>query len=74
MAYVFPIHRRNTHTIYIQTTLHINGQCDVAMATDSHLEYVNYVVKFSEILFENGIFEIHGDSGVQHYINSHKIL
>ena len=73
MAYVFPIHRRNTHTIYIQNILHLNGQCGVAMATYSHFEYANWVVKFLEILLKNGIFEIHGDSGVQHYINSHKI-
>ena len=41
MAYVFPIHHMNTHTIYIQNTLHLNGQCDAAMATDSHFEYAN---------------------------------
>ena len=42
----------------------------VAMVTDIHFEYANWVVKFSEILFKNGK---HGDSGVQHYIYSHKI-
>ena len=31
------------------------------------------VVKFSEILFKNCIFVIHGDSKVQHYTNSLKI-
>ena len=41
MAYVFPIHHMNTHKIYIQNTLHLNGQCYVAMATDSHFEYAN---------------------------------
>ena len=73
MAYVFPIQHTNTHTIYIQNTFNLNGQCDVAMATDNILEYAKQVVKFSEILFKNGIFEIHGDLGVHHYINSHKI-
>ena len=56
MAYVFPIHHRNTHTIYSQNTIHSIGHCDVAMVTDIHFEYANYVVKFSEILFKNGIF------------------
>ena len=73
MAYVFPIHQRNTHTTYKQNKLHLIGQCDVAMVTGSHFEYANWEVKFSVILFKNGVFEIHGDSGVQHYINSHKI-
>ena len=44
------------------------GQCDVAMVTDSHFEYADWVVEFSEILFKNVIYEIHGDSGVQHFI------
>ena len=73
MTYVFPIHHRNTHTTYNPNTLHLIGQCDVAMVTDSHFEYADEVVKFSVILFKNGIFEIHRDSGVQNYINSHKI-
>ena len=73
MGYIFPIHHRNIHTIDNQNTLHLIGQCDVAMVTDGHFEYANKVVKFSEILFGNGIFEIHGDSRVEHYINSHKI-
>ena len=73
MAYVFPIHHRNTHTIYVQNIPHLNGQCGAAMATDSHFEYANEVIKFSEILLKNDIFEIHRDSGVQHYIKSHKI-
>ena len=73
MAYIFPIHHMNTYIIYNQSTLHLIGPCDVAMVTDSHFEYTNQVVKFSEILFKYGIFKIHGDSGVQHYINSHKI-
>ena len=34
----------------------------------------NQVVKFSVILLKNGIFEIHGDSGVQHYINIHCVF
>ena len=72
MGYIFPIHRRNTHTIYNQTTLHLIGQCDVAMLPDGHFEYANYLVKFSAIFFENGIFEINGDSGVQNKINLHK--
>ena len=58
MAYVFPIHHRITHAIYNQNTLLLLGQCDVAMVTDSHFEYANQVVKFSEILFKSGIFEI----------------
>ena len=30
------------HTlIYHQNTLHLIGQCDVAMVTDSHFEYAN---------------------------------
>ena len=41
MAYVFPIHHRNTHTIYNQNTLHLIGICDVAMGTDIHFEYAN---------------------------------
>ena len=73
MAYVFPIHHRNTHTIYNRNTLYLIGRCNVAMVTNRHFEYANYLVKFLEILFKNGVFEIHGDSGVQHYINSHKI-
>ena len=43
------------------------------MVADRHFEYANKVGKFSEMLFKNDIFEIHGDSRVQHYINSHKI-
>ena len=58
MAYVFPIYHRNTHTIYNRNTHQLIGQYDVAMVTDSHLEYANKVVKFSEILFKNDIFEI----------------
>ena len=73
LAYVFAIHHRNTHTTYNQNTLHLIGQCDVAMVTDSHFEYANWVIKSLVILFKNGMFGIHGDSGVQHYINSHKI-
>ena len=73
MAYVFPILHRNRHTIYNQNTLHLIGQCNVAMVTDRHFEYANKVVKVSEILFKNVIFKIHGDSGVQHYTNSYKI-
>ena len=41
MAYIFPIHPRSTHTIYNQNTLHLIGQCDVAMVTDRHFEYAN---------------------------------
>ena len=73
MAYVFPIHHRNTHTTYNQNTLHLIGKCDVAMVTDSHFEYASQVVKFSVILFKNNILVFRGDSGVQYYINSHKI-
>ena len=43
------------------------------MVTDSHFEYANKVVKFSVILFKNGIFDMHGDSGEQHFVISHKI-
>ena len=41
MAYVFSMHHKNTHAIYNQDTLHLIGQCDVAMVTDSHFEYAN---------------------------------
>ena len=41
MAYVFPIHHRNTYTIYNQNTLHLIEKCDVAMVTDSHFQYAN---------------------------------
>ena len=61
------------HTIYNRNTLNLISQCNIAMVTDCHFEYDNKVVKFSDILLKNDIFEIHGDSGVQHYINSHKI-
>ena len=73
MAYVFPIHPRYTYTLYNQKTIHLIGQCDDAIVTDSHFEYANQVVKFSEILFKNGTFVIHEDSGVQHFIDSHTI-
>ena len=59
--------------MYNPNTLLLIRQCNVAMVTDRHFEYANKVVKFSEILFKNDTFEIHRDSGVQHYINSHKI-
>ena len=52
MAYEFPIHHRNTHTIYNQNKLHLIRQFDVAMVTDRHFEYANHVVKFLEILFK----------------------
>ena len=41
MAYVFPIHHRNTHTIYNQNTLYLIGRCNVAMVTNRHFEYAN---------------------------------
>ena len=41
------------------------------MVTDCHFEYANWVITFSEILFKN---DKNGNLGVQHYINSHKIL
>ena len=69
VAYVFLIHQRNTHTTYNQNTLHLIGQCDVAMVTDYHFEYANYVVEFSVILFKVVFLKL----GVQHYINLHKI-
>ena len=56
MAYIISIHQRNTHIIYNQNTLHLKGQYDVAMVTDSPFEYANQVGKFSEMLFKNGIF------------------
>ena len=70
MAYVFPIHHRNTHTIYNQQTLHFIGKCAVAMVTDGHFKYANWVVTFSEILPKIGK---NSDLGVKHCINSHKI-
>ena len=51
MAYIFPIQHWNIHTIYNQNTLHLIGQCDVAMVTDSHFEYANKVVKCLKIVF-----------------------
>ena len=41
MAYVFPIHHMNIHTINNQNTLHLIGKCDVAMVADNHFEYAN---------------------------------
>ena len=70
MACAFPIHHRNTHTTYSQNTLHSIDNCVVATVTDSHFEHSNKVGTFWEILFRYGK---KGDSGVQHYINSHKI-
>ena len=61
MEYIIPIHHRDAHTIYNQNTLHLIDQCDVVMAADGHFEYTNDVIKFSENLFKNCIFEIHGD-------------
>ena len=43
------------------------------MVTESRFKHSNYIVKFSEIVFKNGIIEIAGDSELHHYINSHKI-
>ena len=43
------------------------------MVKERHFEYDNWVVNFSKILLKNGNFKIHGDLGVKHYINSHKI-
>ena len=58
MAYVFPIHHGNTRTLHVHNkyTLHLIGQCDAAMVTDSHFEYADYVVKFKKKMFKNSIF------------------
>ena len=34
--------------MYNQNTLYLIAKCDVAMVTDSHLEYANQVVTFSK--------------------------
>ena len=56
MAYAYPIHSRNTHALYNQYTPYLIGQCDVVMATGSHFEYANQVVKFSKFLFKKWYF------------------